>query len=69
MEAVVTRVLPLHYNEYFKCFQYRFHARCPRCNSLNKHGQAFAQFTASPVVQTSRACDKCGKDYVCIFKS
>jgi hypothetical protein len=63
MEGIVVRVLPLTWNDYFKCFQSRIRVKCPRCGVVNKHGEGFHMYPGSIAIRTTRGCDKCRTDY------
>jgi len=63
MRGEVVKVLQVLYNKYFKCWQVRFRAKCPRCSSINKHGETFRIFPEKVHIKGTRACDRCGLDY------
>lgn len=63
MRGEVVRVLTVRFNEYFKCWQVCFRARCPRCHSINKHGESHSVFPTAIHIKGTRCCDKCGYDY------
>jgi phage FluMu protein Com len=63
MEGLVVRVLPLVWNDYFKCFQSRFRVKCPQCGVVNKHGEGFDEYPTKRIVKGFRGCDKCRKEY------
>ena len=65
--GVVVKQFGVEYNPYFKVNQIRFKCRCPLCGKVNKHGMALELcspfHTSGSVVDESRSCDHCGKDY------
>lgn len=63
MNAEIVKVLRVEYSKYFKCFQVRFQARCPRCRSINKHGESYDQFPEKCHIKGTRGCDTCHFDY------
>lgn len=63
MRGEVVKVLTVLFDDYFKSWQIRFRVRCPRCRSINKHGESTTRFPANIHIKGSRGCDKCGYDY------
>ena len=63
--AVVTKVYPAEYDNWFKHSFMRFRARCPFCGKINKHGfviDHLKHFHGGHETGT-RQCDHCEHEY------
>lgn len=63
MNAEITRIFPIVFNDYFKKWMVRFKVVCPFCHRVNRHGQELQSYPERLVLKGSRSCDVCGADY------